>query len=132
MKYLAALLTFLACTGPAAAQDGARLYTENCANCHGANLEGQPDWMVRKPDGKLPAPPHDATGHTWHHSDRQLLMIVRDGLGAIAPGYVTDMPAFGDRLTDEEIGAILDFIKSTWPQRQQDFQAVRSAADPGP
>jgi len=113
-------------------RDGAKLYAEACASCHGANLEGQPDWMVRKPDGKLPAPPHDETGHTWHHSDRQLLTIVRDGLEAIAPGYGTDMPAFGERLTDAEIGAILDFIKSRWPDKQRSFQAARTAADQGP
>jgi mono/diheme cytochrome c family protein len=86
--------------------------------------------MTRKPDGKLPAPPHDETGHTWHHSDRQLLAITRDGLSTIAPGYVTDMPAFGDQLTDQEILAILDFIKSSWPERQRAFQAARSASDP--
>lgn len=110
--------------------DGARLYAERCAGCHGADLEGQPDWMARKPDGKLPAPPHDATGHTWHHSDRQLLVVVRDGLATIAPGYATDMPPFGDQLTDQEILAILDFIKDRWPERERTFQAARSEADP--
>lgn len=109
---------------------GEQTYVDRCASCHGANLEGQPDWMVRKPDGKLPAPPHDATGHTWHHSDRQLLQIVRDGLASIAPGYATDMPAFGGQLTDEQIVTILDYIKSQWPERQRAFQAERTAADP--
>jgi mono/diheme cytochrome c family protein len=107
-----------------------QLYADRCAVCHGANLEGQPNWMGRKPDGKLPAPPHDETGHTWHHSDRQLLQIVRDGLASIAPGYLTDMPAFGGQLSDQEIMAILDFIKSRWPERQRAFQAARSADDP--
>lgn len=36
-------------TTPAFAQatlpDGAALYRDNCASCHGADLEGQPDWM---------------------------------------------------------------------------------------
>lgn len=117
---------------PAAAEDqlalGRQLYTERCASCHGANLEGQPDWMRRKPDGKLPAPPHDATGHTWHHSDRQLFQIVKDGLAAIVPVYETDMPAFGGLMTDDEITAVLDYIKSTWPERQQAIQDARSKA----
>ena len=43
---------------------GAQLYAENCASCHGANLEGQADWRSPGPDGRLPAPPHDETGHT--------------------------------------------------------------------
>jgi len=109
---------------------GAELYVERCASCHGANLEGQPDWMVREPDGKLPAPPHDASGHTWHHSDKQLLTIVRDGLAAIVPGYQTDMPAFGDQLSDAEILAILDYFKSRWPERERAYQAARTTADP--
>ena len=74
--------------------DGKVLYMEFCASCHGANLEGQPDWRQRLPNGRLPAPPHDATGHTRHHSDEQLFRIVKDGLAALAPGYETDMPAF--------------------------------------
>jgi mono/diheme cytochrome c family protein len=119
---------------PAIAQDasisGAQLYAQRCASCHGADLEGQPDWMVRKPDGKLPAPPHDETGHTWHHSDRQLLQIVREGLASIAPGYATDMPAYDGQLSEPQILAILDYIKSNWPERQRAFQAARSAADP--
>lgn len=105
--------------------DGQALYQEYCASCHGANLEGQPNWMQRLPSGRLPAPPHDATGHTWHHSDEQLLKIVRDGLAAIAPGYETDMPAFGGTLTDREITAILDYIKQTWPDREREVQRSR-------
>ena len=130
----ACIIWHLTSATPALAQaaptEGEPLYVERCASCHGANLEGQANWIVRKPDGKLPAPPHDETGHTWHHSDRQLLQIVRDGLATIAPGYKTDMPAFGDILTDAEILAILDYIKSGWPERARAFQAARSADDP--
>ena len=103
---------------------GKELYDANCASCHGANLEGQPDWKRRLDNGRMPAPPHDASGHTWHHPDQDLLVIVRDGLGAIVPGYESDMPTFGGTLTDEDIGAILAFIKSTWPEREREFQAA--------
>jgi mono/diheme cytochrome c family protein len=123
---LAAMVLAVAATSSAVAQaDGRQLYMDNCARCHGAQLEGQSDWMVRKPDGKLPAPPHDASGHTWHHSDAQLLTIVRDGLEAIAPGYETDMPAFGETLTEAQIHDILEYIKSSWPERERNFQAAR-------
>lgn len=105
--------------------DGQALFLGYCASCHGANLEGQPNWMVRLPNGRLPAPPHDDTGHTWHHSDEQLLRIVRDGLAAIAPGYETDMPAFGGKLDDQEIIAILDYIKQSWPDREREIQQGR-------
>lgn len=126
------LLTLVASTFAATAAmaqlpppDGQALYLEYCASCHGANLKGQPDWMERLPSGRLPAPPHDETGHTWHHSDEQLLRIVRDGLAAIAPGYETDMPAFGGTLSDQEIVAILDYIKQTWPDREREVQRSR-------
>lgn len=115
--------------GQETAADGRTLYLENCAACHGVNLEGQPDWIARLPGGRLPAPPHDATGHTWHHSDAQLLRITRDGLAAIVPGYRTDMPAFGETLVDAEIAAIIDYIKSTWPERERAYQQARTDGD---
>lgn len=109
---------------------GERLYQENCASCHGANLEGQPDWRTRLPNGRLPAPPHDATGHTWHHTDRVLLDIVKRGTAAIVGnGYESDMPGFEELLTDEEIAAIIDYIKSTWPDRNRASQESRTLAD---
>lgn len=102
---------------------GQEIYAETCATCHGANLEGQPDWKRRLENGRMPAPPHDASGHTWHHADQDLLLITREGLGAVVPGYESDMPAFGESLADEEIGAVLSYIKSTWPEREREFQA---------
>ncbi len=118
---------------PETVEFGQALYAANCASCHGASLEGQPDWKRRLDNGRMPAPPHDASGHTWHHADQDLLAIVRDGLGAILPSYESDMPAFGGTLTDEEIVAILAFIKSTWPERERGFQAevTRNAASDG-
>lgn len=110
--------------------EGRALYTANCASCHGANLEGQPDWMKRLSSGRLPAPPHDETGHTWHHSDRQLSIIVKFGLAAISPGYESDMPAFEGKLSDEQITAVFEYIKSTWPERAREYQRARSNADP--
>jgi mono/diheme cytochrome c family protein len=123
---MTAMLVLAAGTAAGEEPDGRALYLENCAGCHGASLEGQPDWMVRKPDGRLPAPPHDATGHTWHHSDEQLFRITKEGLAVIAPNYETDMPAFGGTMTDAEIRAVLDYIKSTWPERERAIQAKRS------
>ena len=95
---------------------GERVYREHCASCHGARLEGQPDWRSRKPDGKLPAPPHDETGHTWHHADDVLFRMTKHGAAAVVPGYQSDMPAYDDVLTDEQIWAVLSYIKSQWPE----------------
>lgn len=110
---------------------GRDVYAANCASCHGANLQGQPNWKRRLANGRMPAPPHDASGHTWHHSDRDLFLMVKGGIGAIVPGYQSDMPAFGGTLTDNEIADVLIYIKSTWPERQRKVQAAISARDKG-
>lgn len=94
---------------------GLQVYTQYCASCHGAGLEGQPNWRRRGPNGRLPAPPHDPSGHTWHHADQQLIALTRFGLAAIVPNYQTDMPVYDGVLSDDEIIAVLSYIKSTWP-----------------
>lgn len=104
---------------------GKTLYAQHCASCHGVNLEGQLEWRERKPDGKMPAPPHDATGHTWHHPDDALFGITKQGITAYAPaGYKSDMPAFGGELTDEQIWSVLAYLKSTWPLEIQARQSI--------
>jgi mono/diheme cytochrome c family protein len=110
---------------PAQIALGHRVYQAHCASCHGVNLEGQPDWQRRRPDGRLPAPPHDPGGHTWHHPDAQLVEITRDGFARIMPGYETDMPAFGGILSEDEIIAVIAYIRSTWPPEIQRRRAER-------
>jgi len=96
--------------------DGAKVYRQHCASCHGARLEGQPDWRTRGADGLLPAPPHDASGHTWHHADELLFRITKDGVAVIAGGdYKTAMPVYDGVLSDAEIVAVLSWIKAQWP-----------------
>lgn len=102
---------------------GKQVYEAQCAACHGANLEGQPEWRRQNKNGRLPAPPHDASGHTWHHADEVLFRIVKQGTAAIVgDGYESDMPGFGDVLSDAEIEAVLTYIKSTWPERERSYQ----------
>ncbi len=112
---------------------GSALYEQHCAACHGADLEGAPDWQRPGPDGRYPAPPHDETGHTWHHGDQMLFEYTKHGGQAYLDGlgvtFDSGMPAFGDVLRDEEIKAILAFIRSTWPARIQEIQAARTAAE---
>ena len=95
---------------------GKTIYAEQCAACHGADLKGQPGWKQRRPDGTLLAPPHDVSGHTWHHRDQLLFDLTKLGLKAMAgPDYKTDMPVYKDILSDSDIIATLSYIKSTWP-----------------
>lgn len=105
---------------------GRQVYAANCASCHGTNLEGQPNWQQDLPTGGRPAPPHDVTGHTWHHDDQSLFTTVKYGGQATSPeGYRSNMPALDNRLSDNEIWAALAFIKSTWPP---DVQAAQRQA----
>jgi mono/diheme cytochrome c family protein len=111
-------------TNAALVATGQQVYASHCAACHGANLEGQANWRARNGNGRLPAPPHDASGHTWHHDDMSLFQLTKFGLAAlIGQPIETDMPAFDGKLSDEEIWAALAYIKSRWPQKIQQRQA---------
>jgi len=103
---------------------GEGIYRAQCARCHGANLEGQPDWRNRLPTGRLPAPPHDESGHTWHHPDDILFKIVKEGPAFYTTlGVETDMPGFQNILSDQDIAAVISYIKSRWPPAIQARQA---------
>lgn len=110
---------------------GKAIYGRECAGCHGASLKGDPDWRQRLPDGGFRPPPHDETGHTWHHPDALLFRVTKDGGQKSAPaGFKSNMPGFGDRLTDAEIWAVLSYIKSRWPaeiRRRNDMINARAA-----
>ncbi|MGX1308200.1 mono/diheme cytochrome c family protein [Amorphus suaedae] len=118
---------------PAGAVDlarGERIYAEACASCHGADLAGQANWRQPGPNGRYPAPPHDETGHTWHHSDALLFRLVKEGTAAVVgDGYQSDMPGFGDTYSDDEIRDVLAYIKSQWPEEQRAVQAEITARD---
>jgi mono/diheme cytochrome c family protein len=97
---------------------GQSIYSDHCAACHGAALEGASNWRERDARGYLPAPPHDETGHTWHHADALLFAITKHGSEAVVGGgYRSDMIGFAGVLSDDEILSVLAFIKSTWPDR---------------
>lgn len=144
---LAALALALAAASPATAQStkeevarllggadidrGAAIYAESCAVCHGVNLEGQENWQTPDADGRYPAPPHDRTGHTWHHPDRELFNIVEMGGGAYletqgVAGFNSGMPPFLEPLGKQGIADVLAYIKSTWPARERALQEQRT------
>lgn len=101
---------------PESVARGAVLYAENCASCHGAELQGAPNWRQPLPEGLMPAPPHDETGHTWHHPDELLFRLTKLGTAAVVgQGYESNMPGFSETLDDQEILDVLGFIKSSWP-----------------
>ena len=93
---------------------GKAVYAQYCAACHGANLEGQPDWKTPLADGSFPAPPHDNSGHTWHHPDELLLAIIAHGNNG--------MPPFQAVLSAEQRVAVLEYIKSHWGREERERQ----------
>jgi mono/diheme cytochrome c family protein len=110
---------------------GQRIYAAHCAACHGARLEGQPNWRERDAAGRLPAPPHDASGHTWHHPDEVLFNITKFGVARAAQlkDYDSAMPAYEGVLSDGEITAVLSWIKSQWsPEIRRQQAEVNDAA----
>ena len=126
------LLSSAACSGLEAVTAGKIIYAEHCAVCHGQNLEGQPSWRQRRADGRLPAPPHDKSGHTWHHPDRIIFELTKFGPTVlVGNGYESDMPGFDEILDDRSIVAVLSFIKSTWPREIQQRQQKVTRSDKG-
>ena len=112
-------------------RNGQALYRQHCASCHGANLEGQPNWRRPGKDGVLPAPPHDASGHTWHHDNKLLFDYTKLGGTALMEargiiGIESGMPGLGDVMTDDQIWDVLSYIRSTWPDRIREIQAGRN------
>ncbi len=99
---------------------GKKVYGQYCAKCHGENLEGQPNWRKKNPDGTLPAPPHDAAGHTWHHADAINFKYTKfSGREFDSKKFKSAMPSFKEILSDVEILSVLTYIKSQWPQNIQ-------------
>ena len=123
---------------------GQAIFRANCAVCHGADGEGQPDWHIKKPDGVLPAPPLNGDGHTWHHGDGTLYTYVSRGGKAFespsVPSFKSGMPAFGEVLSHDDIIAVIEYVKSLWGDKVAEglglkklvSQSVVSETDPYP
>jgi mono/diheme cytochrome c family protein len=105
---------------PESVASGKQVYNQYCANCHGVDLEGVSNWKESQPDGSFLPPPHDNSGHSWHHPDPVLIEIITNGGDPTL--YNTKMPGFKDQLTEMEIKAVLDYIKSYWGQEEREYQ----------
>lgn len=102
------------------ANNGERLYNEHCSRCHGKNAQGAPNWHLRDKSGNFKPPPLDGTAHTWHHPTAQLIEIIQNGSNA--------MPSFKLMLNAEEIGSIIHWLQTFWPDDLYQIWATRNAA----
>lgn len=112
---------------------GRVVYRQQCAACHGAQGQGAPAWEQPDAQGEMPAPPHNARGHTWKHSDAMLYRLVQDGWHD--PFNKTDrmtMPAFKGQLSRGDTIAVIEYLKTLWTPEQQRFQAEESRGHPYP
>ncbi|MEO6782653.1 MAG: cytochrome c [Bradyrhizobium sp.] len=110
---------------------GRATYEHHCASCHGAKAQGAPNWQERDQHGELPAPPHDAEGHTWRHSDAELYRMVSKGWrDPFNKTKRLTMPAFADTLSPSQIRAVISYLKTLWTPEQRQFQSEESRDHP--
>ncbi len=83
--------------------DGAALYKQRCSMCHG--VDGKGFSVLKTPD---------FTQGKWQASttDKAMASVIRLGKKG------TPMLAFGDKLKDDEIQAVMAYIRSLGPKKK--------------
>jgi mono/diheme cytochrome c family protein len=113
----------------AAVAQGRLMYASSCAACHGKRLQGQAMWQVEDEDSWRRAPALDATGSAWLHGDAALAQMVASGrFPGVKANARSAMPAFGTRLTAQQILATLAYVKEHWPVA---LRVVQATLNPG-
>ncbi len=112
---VALIVALASCGGGGSSDDpikvGKTIYERDCLVCHGEVRTGE--------GGLANAPVHGPDGHTWHHPDGQLKELI---LGTLVYPQKT-MPSFVGKLTDSEVDAVLEYIKTNWDTPQLEYQA---------
>lgn len=91
---------------------GEKVFSQNCASCHGDEAQGDPDWRTRdKETGRFPPPPLDGTAHAWHHPLAQLKHVIANG----SPGGKGNMPAWSGKLSEQEMDDTIAWFQAKWP-----------------
>jgi len=89
---------------------GASLYREHCASCHGAAGEGD------GPRAQALSPPMPSLPYTLeqeHSTDAYLLWTIMEGGEPVG----TEKPAFENRLTTEQAWQIIAYMRAGFPAR---------------
>jgi mono/diheme cytochrome c family protein len=112
---------------PGSVKSGRAIYGQQCASCHGVDAQGAPNWKEPDERGELPAPPQNAEGHTWRHSDTMLYEMITKGMrDPFNSTTRLTMPPFGDVLSPEQIQAVIAYLKTLWTPEQRAFQSEES------
>jgi len=85
---------------------GEQYFQANCATCHGVTGAGNAREGIPAVNGSM---------HAWHHADSQIAGLIRQG------GVM--MPAVGPDWSDDEVTAVLAYIKEWWAPQQRATQA---------
>ena len=92
---------------PSKAALGAALYAAECARCHGVTGKGD------GPEATQFTPrPVDLNDTNAHHPDPYIVWRVHDG-GQLACSP-SDMPAFGGKLSDDDLWRIITYLRFTF------------------
>ncbi|MEM7800066.1 MAG: cytochrome c, partial [Chloroflexota bacterium] len=112
---------------------GERVYASQCGACHGVDFAGQPEWKIPNRDGTLKAPPLNEDGLLVSYSDAIIEEKIRYGAALLNDDMqrLSNMPAYDTILTDEEIDAVIAYIKAQWPPEAQEVQSQITAEEEG-
>jgi len=109
MKWSIAIAVFCACLGALFAQpvstaaggvqDGATLYGQKCAGCHGKDGKGMAAWKAKG------QPDFTDAGYQSSVTDQQISASIHDGKGKF-------MPPFKGKLTDDQISSLVAQIRA--------------------
>ena len=105
---------------------GAQLYQEQCAQCHGPEAQGHPDWQSPL---VAAAPPLNGSGNEWKRKKSELIAIVRNGS---TKNGMPVMPAWKGRLTDKQIEDIITWFQALWPPEVYENWRKANAAPVSP
>ncbi len=112
--------------GNALLSRGQQQYNLRCAHCHGYDGEGQLPVTITNTQslGMLTIPAHNASGHTWMHPDQLLVRVIKEGISNPLDQF--PMEPYASVMSDDDINAVIAYIKLWWTDEQQAQQLLLS------
>lgn len=116
---------------PVSVAHGARLFEERCAQCHGPQAQGHPDWQTPSDGSFAAAPPLNGTGNDWKRSRAELAVIIKNGVRRKTDN-ADIMPAWKGRLNDSDVEDVINWMQSLWPPDVYQAWSKAQGAAPAP